>query len=84
VLILDEATANVDTETEALIQDAVNVLLAGRTSVVIAHRLSTIRTVDNILVLHHGQVVEQGDHEGLIRRSGLYARLYELEYELAA
>lgn len=78
VLILDEATANVDTETEALIQEALERLTVGRTSVVIAHRLSTIRTADQILVLRHGQVVERGRHEELLEQGGEYARLYEL------
>lgn len=84
VLILDEATANVDTETESLIQDAVRVLLEGRTSVVIAHRLSTIRSVDKILVLHKGELVESGSHEALLSADGLYAKLHRLQYELAA
>lgn len=84
VLILDEATANVDTETEALIQDAVKILLANRTSLVIAHRLSTIREVDNILVLHKGELVEQGSHDELLAHAGLYAKLHRLQYQLAA
>jgi ATP-binding cassette subfamily B protein len=84
ILILDEATASVDTETEALVQEAVGVLLEGRTSLVIAHRLSTIRTVDKIVVLHNARVAEQGSHEELIKADGLYARLYRLQYELAA
>lgn len=78
ILILDEATANVDTETELLIQQALERLTRGRTSVVIAHRLSTIREADQILVLRHGEVIERGRHEELLEQSGEYARLYEL------
>lgn len=78
VLILDEATANVDTETEALIQRALERLTVGRTSVVIAHRLSTIRDADQILVLRHGQVLERGKHEELLEQGGEYERLYKL------
>jgi ATP-binding cassette subfamily B protein len=75
ILILDEATASVDTATERLIQEALERLMAGRTSFVIAHRLSTIRNADQILVLRHGQIVERGSHEELIDRDGLYAKL---------
>jgi ATP-binding cassette subfamily B multidrug efflux pump len=80
ILILDEATSNIDTETEKLIQDALLRLTAGRTSVVIAHRLSTIQRADNILVLRHGELMEQGTHRELLQRDGLYRRLFELQY----
>jgi ATP-binding cassette subfamily B protein len=80
ILVLDEATSNVDTETEQRIRAALRELLRGRTSLVIAHRLSTIRFVNRILVLHHGLLVETGTHDELLRRGGIYARYYELEY----
>src|SRR5579884_436439 len=83
LLVLDEATSSVDTETEALIQDALAKLMAGRTSIIIAHRLSTIRNVDRIIVLHRGRVVEQGTHEELLARGGVYHNLYELQYQSA-
>jgi ATP-binding cassette subfamily B protein len=79
ILVLDEATSSVDPESEALIQDAMQRLLAGRTSVTIAHRLSTIHRADRILVLHRGRVHEQGTHAELSRAGGLYARLHELQ-----
>jgi ATP-binding cassette subfamily B protein len=81
LLVLDEATANVDTETEELIQDALAKLMQGRTSIVIAHRLSTIQDVDRILVMRKGQLIEQGDHHQLLRQDGYYRRLYELQYQ---
>jgi ATP-binding cassette, subfamily B, multidrug efflux pump len=81
VLILDEATSSVDTETEQLIQDALRVLLAGRTAIVIAHRLSTVQYVDEILVLHKGRVRERGTHQELLARRGMYWKLYELQYK---
>jgi ABC-type multidrug transport system fused ATPase/permease subunit len=80
ILVLDEATSSVDTETEALIQEAVARLMKGRTSIVIAHRLSTIRNADRIVVLHHGEVREQGTHEELLATRGIYHRLYQLQY----
>ena len=79
ILVLDEATANLDVGTEALIQDALERLLVGRTAIVIAHRLSTIRNVDRILVLNRGQLVESGSHEALLSKGGLYASLYRLQ-----
>ncbi len=80
VLILDEATGNIDTETEKLVQEALRTLLAGRTSLVIAHRLSTIRYADRILVLHKGELFEEGSHDELIARQGMYYNLYRLQY----
>jgi ATP-binding cassette subfamily B protein len=80
LLILDEATSSVDTETEALIQTALERLLHNRTSIVIAHRLSTIRHVDRIIVLHRGQVIEDGSHEELLAKRGYYHRLYQLQF----
>jgi ATP-binding cassette subfamily B protein len=81
VLILDEATANIDTQTELLIRDALDRLLQGRTSVVIAHRLSTIQNADQILVLHKGRVREIGTHDELLKLRGIYYRLYQLQYK---
>lgn len=79
ILILDEATASVDTQTERLIQEALERLMAGRTSFVIAHRLSTIRNADQILVLRHGEIVERGTHEALLAADGLYAKLARIQ-----
>src|SRR5262249_28279889 len=80
VLILDEATSSVDTETELLIRDALRVLMAGRTTIAIAHRLSTIQDMDQILVLHKGTLREQGTHQALLAERGIYFKLFELQY----
>ena len=80
ILVLDEATSSVDTETELLIRDALNVLMAGRTTIAIAHRLSTIQDMDKILVLHKGQVREAGPHQDLLAQRGIYYKLYQLQY----
>ncbi|MDR1704533.1 MAG: ABC transporter ATP-binding protein/permease [Clostridiales bacterium] len=83
ILILDEATSSVDTRTEALIQEAMVNLMAGRTSFIIAHRLSTIRSADIILVVNEGAIVEQGTHDELLARDGFYAELYRSQFEAA-
>src|SRR4051794_26949464 len=80
VLILDEATSSVDTETELVIRDALHVLMAGRTTIAIAHRLSTIQDMDKILVLHKGQLRESGTHQELLAHRGIYFKLFELQY----
>lgn len=84
VLILDEATSSVDTRTELLVQTAMGALRQGRTSFVIAHRLSTIRDADTILVMEHGDIVEQGNHDELLKRDGAYARLHAAQFAQAA
>jgi ATP-binding cassette subfamily B multidrug efflux pump len=81
VLILDEATSSVDTETEQLIQKALAVLMKGRTAIVIAHRLSTVQNVDEILVMHKGRIKERGTHQELLARRGMYWKLYQLQYK---
>jgi ABC-type multidrug transport system fused ATPase/permease subunit len=80
VLILDEATSNIDSHTEMLVQEALGKLLAGRTSLIIAHRLSTIRAADQVLVMDAGQVVERGRHQELLGRDGFYAKLYRQQF----
>ena len=81
IFILDEATSNIDTETEILIQDALKKLMENRTSIIIAHRLSTIQHVDRIIVLHKGEIVEEGNHQELLAKEGLYYDLYRLQYQ---
>ena len=80
VLLLDEATSSIDTATEALIEDALRVMMAGRTVLAIAHRLSTIQDMDQILVVHHGEIRERGTHQELLAQQGLYYKLYQLQY----
>jgi ABC-type multidrug transport system fused ATPase/permease subunit len=84
ILILDEATASIDTETEQKVQAALAKLLKGRTAFVVAHRLSTIRNADLIIVLDHGNIVEKGNHETLVGQPGLYRDLVEAQFRLLA
>ena len=84
MLILDEATSSVDTRTEILIQNAMDKLMAGRTSFVIAHRLSTIKNADLILVMKDGDIVESGNHSELLKKGGFYAELYNSQFERAS
>ena len=81
ILVLDEATSSVDTETEILIRDALHVLMSGRTTIAIAHRLSTIQDMDKILVLHKGHLREMGTHQELLAHRGIYYKLYQLQYK---
>lgn len=81
ILILDEATSNIDTHTEILIENALDKILKGRTSIIIAHRLSTIRRADKIVVIHKGEIREIGTHDQLIKNNGIYSKLYRLQYE---
>jgi subfamily B ATP-binding cassette protein MsbA len=80
ILILDEATSALDTESERLVQDALNRLIAGRTTIIIAHRLSTVEHADRVVVLDHGELAESGTHAQLLARGGLYARLHALQF----
>jgi ATP-binding cassette subfamily B multidrug efflux pump len=81
ILVLDEATSSIDTETEQLIQAAIDRVMDGRTSIIIAHRLSTIQRVDKIIVLHKGEIREMGEHQELLRQRGIYYKLYQLQYQ---
>jgi ATP-binding cassette, subfamily B, multidrug efflux pump len=81
IIILDEATSSVDSETEELIQYAIDQLMRGRTSIVIAHRLSTIQKADKIIVMERGEIMETGNHEELLRHNGYYAQLYQMQYK---
>jgi len=83
ILILDEATSALDSESERQVQDALERLMAGRTTLVIAHRLSTIEHADRIVVLEHGKVIENGSHEELIKQDGLYANLHRIQFSNA-
>jgi ATP-binding cassette subfamily B protein len=83
ILILDEATSAIDTETEQLIQHAIDKLIEGRTSIVIAHRLSTIRKADKIIVLDKGEIREMGTHDELLQMGGYYAKLHEMQFAKA-
>jgi ATP-binding cassette subfamily B protein len=80
VLLMDEATSNIDSETEHLVQQAINTLLTKRTAIIIAHRLSTIQRADQIIVLHKGNIVEKGSHQQLLALNGYYKKLYLLQY----
>ena len=79
ILVMDEATANIDTETELLIQEALEKLMQGRTTIMVAHRLSTIQHADKIIVMHKGEVRESGTHQELLAANGIYKKLYELQ-----
>jgi ATP-binding cassette subfamily B protein len=81
VVVLDEATAHLDSESEAAVQRALATALAGRTSLVIAHRLSTVREADQILVLDQGRIVERGRHDELLEAGGVYAELYRIQFQ---
>ena len=82
IVMFDEATSNIDTETEVKIREALDDLTKGRTTIIIAHRLSTIHGVDRIIVVDHGRIVEDGTHETLMGRGGVYSRLYDAQFEV--
>ena len=79
ILVLDEATANIDTETESLITEAMEKLMTGRTTIMVAHRLSTIQHADKIMVMDKGRIVESGNHQELLAQNGVYRKLYDLQ-----
>jgi ATP-binding cassette subfamily B protein len=81
ILVLDEATSSVDSETEGLIQNAIDKMMSGRTAIVIAHRLSTIQKADKIIVLDHGEIKEEGTHESLLDLGGFYSQLHRMQYK---
>ncbi|MGZ4078604.1 MAG: ATP-binding cassette domain-containing protein, partial [Bacteroidia bacterium] len=81
VLVLDEATSSIDTESEKLIQKAIDILTEGRTSIIIAHRLATIQKADKIIVMDHGEIIEMGNHQELLRKNGQYKKLFELQFK---
>ena len=81
ILVLDEATSSIDTETEELIQEAIDKLTEGRTSIIVAHRLSTIKKADKIIVLDKGKIMEEGTHDELLAQNGIYRNLYEIQFE---
>jgi subfamily B ATP-binding cassette protein MsbA len=83
LVVLDEATSSLDTESERLIEEAMEELLRGRSTLIIAHRLSTVRRADRVIVLEHGRIVEEGPHDQLMTRDGLYARLYRGQFREA-
>jgi ATP-binding cassette subfamily B protein len=80
ILILDEATASVDAETEAALQHAVRAVQTGRTTLIVAHRLATVRDADRIVVMHKGRIVEEGPHDALLEKGGHYRRLWEMQF----
>jgi ATP-binding cassette subfamily B protein len=83
IIVLDEATSSVDTETEEMIQEAIGKMMKGRTAIVIAHRLSTIQKANQIIVLDQGEIKEQGTHETLLAHEGYYAQLHRMQYKAA-
>jgi ABC-type multidrug transport system fused ATPase/permease subunit len=80
LLVLDEATASIDTENEEIIQESLKKISKNRTTVIIAHRLSTIKNADNIIVIHQGEIAETGNHEELLRKDGVYKKLYDIQF----